>query len=164
MTETVKVSETKILDTISEQIERGEYENHSDDKKAHHISIEEDVKYFTAYPLPPSALILSNSKPTTNNPLDNLKDFPAWKSTEIHDIPGNHENEIEDNESIYIDQLAVESEQNQHSVAPTIVRNHSPIIPEEVSLTTSKTSLSDLESDSSDPVTSSSENAPRNKG
>lgn len=167
--EKVEASETKTLDTVSEQVDSGELENggqiknnhDSDINKDHQFSIEEDVKSFTAYPLPPSSLILSDSQPTTNNPLDNLKDFPTWRSTEIHDIQGNHENEIVDNESIYIDQLAVESEQNQHSVAPTIVKNHSASLPGEVSPATTKIALSELESNYSDLVTtgsSSSEN------
>merc|ERR1719474_1208802 len=34
-------------------------------------SLEEDVKSFTAYPLPPSSLILTHSKPSNNDPVDN---------------------------------------------------------------------------------------------
>eukprot|EP00092_Neocalanus_flemingeri_P013347 GFUD01014391.1.p1 GENE.GFUD01014391.1~~GFUD01014391.1.p1 ORF type:complete len:795 (-),score=178.71 GFUD01014391.1:57-2441(-) len=165
--ENVEASETKSLDTVSEQVDSSQLENggqitnneDSYNNKNYQFSIEEDVKSFTAYPLPPSSLILSDSKPTTNNPLDNLKDFPTWRSTEIHDIPGNHENEIVDNESIYIDQLAVESEQSQHSVAPTIVKNHSATLPEEVSLATTDIALSDPESNYSDLVTTGSSNS-----
>jgi len=165
--EKVKASETKTFATVSEQVDSSQLENggqitnngDSDINKDDPFSIEEDVKSFTAYPLPPSSLILSDSKPTTNNPLDNLKDFPTWRSTEIHDIQGNHENEIVDNESIYIDQLAVESEQSQHSVAPTIVKNHSASLPEEVSLATTNIALSDPESNYSDLVTTGSTNS-----
>jgi len=165
--EKVKASETKTLDTASEHVDSsqlktgGQITDNGDRyiNKDNQFSIEEDVKSFTAYPLPPSSLILSGSKPTTNNPLDNLRDFPTWRSTEVHDIPGNQENEIVDNESIYIDQLAVESEQSQHSVAPTIVKNHSASIPMEVSPSTTITALSDLESNYSDLVTTGSTNS-----
>ena len=127
----------KAHDTVSEQTDSKEPKKYgqiksndeNDIKKSDPFSIEEDVNSFKPYPLPPSSFILSNSQPKTNNPLDNLKDFPAWKNTEISDIQGNHELEIEDNKSIFIVQLAVESEQNQHSVNPAIVINHSPSPP-----------------------------------
>jgi hypothetical protein len=139
VSEKVKAGETKSLVTASEH---GDSEITNDDTRSgHQSSIEDDVKSFTAYPLPPSSFLFSNSKLTTNNPLDNLKEFVTWKSSDINDSQGNHENEIEDNESIFIDQLAVESGQNQQSIRAEIVKTDSAS-----SLSLTKIPMSDLES------------------
>jgi len=115
--------ESKLDDILSQvpNIERNPT-NHSErvlanEPPAHQFSIAEQVSAFTNYPLDNSAVVLTSSNFTTNNPLDNLKDFSNWNATDIHDFVITHENAIEDNEPSDIDQLAVESEQSEaHAV------------------------------------------------
>jgi len=89
----------------------------------HQFSITDQVNSFADFSLHPSAVIFTVSNFTTNNPLDNLKDFSNWNASDIHDFQLNHENDIEGNEFSYIDQLAVESEHRSNTVAHAILAN-----------------------------------------
>jgi len=95
------------------------------EEMVHQFSLSEQVESFTNYPLHPSAVVFTASNYSTNNPLDNLKDFSSWNTSDIHDFHINHENDIEGNEFTYFDQLAVESEHTSNTVAHTILANDS---------------------------------------
>ena len=84
-------------------------------------TVSEKVDSFTNYTLHPSAVLFTASIYTTNNPLDNLKDFSNWNVSDVHDFDLNHENEITGNEFSYTDHLAVESHTHTH----TTVVHHS---------------------------------------
>lgn len=98
-------------------------EKKEEEKGVHQFSLSDHVNSFTDYPLHPSAVVFTASNFTTNNPLDNLKDFSNWNTSDIHDFHLNHENDIEGNEFTYFDQLAVESEHSSNTIAHTILPN-----------------------------------------
>merc|ERR1711892_311594 len=100
-----------------------------EESRVHQFSLSDQVNSFTDYSLHPSAIVFTTSNFTTNNPLDNLKDFSIWNTSDIHDFHLNHENDIEGNEFAYIDQLAVESEHSSNTISHTILANDT--IPQE---------------------------------
>jgi len=116
-TEAVRVAEEVVPD--ESETESESYEQNPD----HQFSISDQVNSFADFSLHPSAVIFTVSNFTTNNPLDNLKDFSNWNASDIHDFQLNHENDIEGNEFSYIDQLAVESEHRDSTVAHAILAN-----------------------------------------
>jgi len=61
----------------------------------------------SVFTLSPSADIISFSNFTTNNPLDNLKDFP--ETFDIHEFSLHAENGTGEGSAVFVDQLAVES-------------------------------------------------------
>jgi len=82
-------------------------------------SLEKDVKSFTAYPLPPSSLILTHSQPSNNDPVDNLHDFSSRKKSNMFNKTL-IDSQTDEDETV-IDQIAVESELIEQTSASRII-------------------------------------------
>jgi len=113
-------------------------------------------RFSNEFHLHPSAVLVTPANFTTNNPLDNLKDFSTWYPVDVHDFYIDSENDIAGNEFGLIDQLAVESvEHNIETVVPFNVETQEANVDHtEVTNHTTNLSLdnSELESNSPDGV------------